>query len=82
MEFGFPLGVDNEIFKFSSFTKNHTSALLRPQGVDKYFKVEREKNSIYGPFKDSPFDQTHYSPLMARDKPDGGFESLLTFHGL
>ena len=60
VEFGFPLGVDYQIFKFSSFTKNHASALLRPQGVDKYFKVERKKNSIYGPFKNSPFDQTHY----------------------
>ena len=55
MEFGFPLGVDYQIFQFSSFTKNHASALLRPQGVDKYFKVEKEKNSIYGPFKNSPF---------------------------
>ena len=77
VEFGFPLGVDYQIFKFSSFTKNHASALLRPQGVDKYFKVEREKNLIYGPFKDSPFDQTHYSPLMARDKLDGGVRIIV-----
>ena len=26
---------------------------------------------MLGPFKDSPFDKVHYSPLMARDKPDG-----------
>ena len=45
--------------------------------MDKYFKVEREKNSIYGPFKDSPFDQTHYSALMARDKPDGGVRIIV-----
>ena len=62
--------------------KNHASALLRPQGVDSYFKVEKEKNSIYGPFKNSPFDQTHYSPLMEEINQMVGFESLLTFHGL
>ena len=77
VEFGFPLGVDYQIFQFSSFTKNHASALLRPQGVDKYFKVEKEKNLIYGPFKNSPFNQTHYSPLMARDKPDGGVRIIV-----
>ena len=32
VEFGFPLGVDYEIFKFSPFTKNHASAVLHPQG--------------------------------------------------
>ena len=72
IEFRFPLGVDFDIFTFSLFTKNHAFALQRPQAVDKYFQIEKKKKSIYGPFKKSHFDQTHYSPLIARDKPDGG----------
>ena len=39
--------------------------------MDKYFKVETSKNAILGPFDENPFDQMHFSPLMARDKPDG-----------
>ena len=40
--------------------------------VNKYFKVVAEKHAIFGPFQKPPFKQIHYSPLMARNKPDGG----------
>ena len=43
LEFGFPLGVDYSIFKFKNFDKNHLSAVQKPEGVTKYFKVEVEK---------------------------------------
>ena len=82
VEFGFPLVWIMIFLSLSYLQKNHASALIRPQGVDKHFGTEIAKKSIYGPFEKSPFDQTHYSYLMARDKPEGAFESLLTFHGL
>ena len=39
--------------------------------MDGYFEVETSKNAILGPFNKNPFDEMHFSPLMARDKPDG-----------
>ena len=71
LEFGFPLGVDYSLFKFKEFDKNHLSALQKPDGVNKYFKVEVEKHAMFGPFEEPPFTEIHYSALMARNKPDG-----------
>ena len=50
LEFGFPLGVDYSLFEFKIFDKNHLSTLQKPEGVNKYFKVEVEKHAIFGPF--------------------------------
>ena len=77
LEFGFPLGVDYSIFNFKNFDKNHLSAIQRPEGVAKYFKVEVEKQAMFGPFDKPPFKNIHYSPLMARDKPDGGVRIIV-----
>ena len=77
LEFGFPLGVDYSLFEFKRFDKNHLSAVQRPEGVNKYFKVEVEKQAIFGPFQEPPFKQMHYSPLMARSKPDGGVRIIV-----
>ena len=57
LEFGFPLGVDYSLFKFKEFdNKNHLSALQKPDGVNKYFKVEIvEKQAMFGPFQEPPF---------------------------
>ena len=77
LEFGFPLGVDYSIFNFKNFDKNHLSAIQRPEGVAKYFEIEVEKQAMFGPFDKPPFKNIHYSPLMARDKPDGGVRIIV-----
>ena len=41
---GFPLGVDSSLFEFKEFDQNHLSVLQKPDGVNKYFKVEVEKH--------------------------------------
>ena len=46
LEFGFPLGVDYSLFQFKKFDKNHLSAIQKPEGVNKYFKVEVEKQAM------------------------------------
>ena len=63
--------MDYTLFQFKSFTKNHLSAMKNPVGVMKYFNKEVSKNAIYGPFDTQPFKNMHFSPLMARPKPDG-----------
>ena len=77
LKFGCPLGVDYLLFKFKEFDKNHLSALQKPEGVNKYFQVEVEKHAIFGPFQKPPFEQIHYSPLMARNKPDGSVRIIV-----
>ena len=77
LEFGFPLGVDYSLFQCKKFDKNHLSAIQKPEGVNKYFNVEVEKQAMFGPFKDPPFKEIHYSPLIARDKPDGGVRIIV-----
>ena len=77
LEFGFPLGVDYSLFQFKKFDKNHLSAIQKPEGVNKYFKVEVEKQAMFGPFKEPPFKEIHYFPLMARNKPDGAVRIIV-----
>ena len=72
LEFGFPLNIDYKIFRFNTAVKNHESALRNISGVDKYFAEEVALGAMVGPLDKSPFIKTHYSPLMARSKPDGG----------
>ena len=72
LQFGFPLNVDYDVFQFNEEVENHASALQRPEGVDKYFNVEVEKQAMVGPIEEIPFKKLHVSPLMGRDKPDGG----------
>ena len=72
LQFGFPLGVDYSLFEFKSFTKNHSSAVKNPMAVEKYFNTEVSKKAMFGPYYLKPFEKMHFSPLMARPKPDGG----------
>ena len=67
----YPLNIDYNIFCFNSDVKNHASALRNEAGVDKYF-MEVTLGAMAGPLDSSPFEKTHYSPLMNRSKPDGG----------
>ena len=32
---------------------------------------------MFGPFQEPPFKEIHYSPLMARNKPDGGIRIIV-----
>ena len=66
IQFGFPLAINYTKFCYNTNVSNHFSAMCRDEGVNRYFKVETSKNAILG-----PFDKMHFSPLMARDKPDG-----------
>ena len=77
LQFGFPLNLDYDVFQFKEEIKNHASALQRPEGVDKYFNVEVEKQAMVGPIEEIPFKKLHVSPLMARDKPDGGVRVIV-----
>ena len=72
LEFGFPLCVDEKKFKYNLEVTNHASALCNPKGVDKYFTDEVQYNAMLGPLATTPFTKMHYSPIMARGKPDGG----------
>ena len=40
--------------------------------VEKYFNTEVSKKAMFGPYHINPFEKMHFSPLMARPKPDGG----------
>ena len=40
-------------------------------------EVEVSKRAMFGPINQSPFLKTHLSPLMARDKPDGGVRVIV-----
>ena len=71
IQFGFPLAIDYAKFSYNDNVSNHFSARCREKGVDGYFEVQTSKNAILGPFDKNPFHEMHFSPLMARDKPDG-----------
>ena len=77
LQFGFSLNVDYDIFQFNMETENHASALQRPDGVNKYFNTEIEKQAMVGPIEELPFEKLRISPLMARDKPDGGVRVIV-----
>ena len=72
LEFGFPVKVDREIFRFNTKIDNHSSARFSSEGVDKYFNEEIKSGAIIGPFQAQPFERIHVSPIMARPKSDGG----------
>ena len=77
LEFGFPLKVEREIFRFNTEINNHSSARLSSHRLDKYFNDEIQSGAIVGPFQVQPFERIHISPknLMAV------LGSLLTFCG-
>ena len=77
IEFGFPMNIDYNTFVPNTHIVNHKSAICRPEGVNKYFQIETSKQAMLGPFDKQPFDAMHFSPLMARDKPDGGVRVIV-----
>ena len=77
LQYGFPLNVDHENFTYNENITNHTSATRNSKGVNKYFNTEVEELAMVGPMEESPFIKTHYSPIMARDKPDGSIRVIV-----
>ena len=77
LQFGFPIDIDSKNFQHNTHIVNHKSALQRKHGVCKYFATEVNKKAMLGPFEEKPFEKIHYSPLMARDKPDGGVRVIV-----
>ena len=66
------MNINYNIFIPNTQIVNHKSANCRSEGVSKYLQVETKKQAKLGPFDETPFENMHFSPLMARDKPDGG----------
>ena len=68
IRYGFPLD-----FKASSplhhELKNHSTANLYTDDVKAYLTEECQFGAIYGPYKDKPLDNMHFSPFLTRDKP-------------
>ena len=77
LAFGFPLNIDQNKFTFNTNINNHSSACRSPEGVDKYFATEITHKAMVGPLHASPFECTHYSPLMTRNKPDRGVRVIV-----
>ena len=71
LEFGFPLSIDYSRFSYNEQVENHKSALMYPEAVDAYLRVEKQHNAIVGPYSINPFHKLHVSPMMTRPKPDG-----------
>ena len=72
IEFGFPMKVKHDKFKCNINIVNNKSSLARPKGVQKYSETEVKKHAMVGTLQSSPFSKIHFSPLLARDKPEGG----------
>ena len=66
LQYGFPLNVDYHNFQPITRVTNHASALRNPEAVDKYFADKILYKAIVGPLTESPFEETHYSPLLTR----------------
>ena len=64
---GFPLDIQ-ENHNMVSTSKNHTSALLYKNDVDRFLAEEKQHNAIKGPYKRPPFSDLHISPLLTREK--------------
>ena len=71
------MNIDYNKFIPNTHIVNHKSASCSPEGVNKYFRVETSKQVMLGPFDGQHFENMHFSPLMARDKPDGGVRVIV-----
>ena len=67
LQFGFPLGLSEEIF-LEPALKNHQSSYLYYTYVDKFIKKEITQHGISGPLSVPPFNPTMLSPMMTSSK--------------
>ena len=67
LQFGFPLGLAQEIF-LEPGKKNHQSSYLYYSFIDKFIHKEIGKNGLAGPLTEPPFTPTMLSPMMTSPK--------------
>ena len=67
MEFGFPLGL-SDLPDLDCATRNHGSAYMWFDHVDKFVCTEVKEGGITGPFERAPWWNTVVSPLMTAHK--------------
>ena len=69
LEYGFPLGLqDDPAPVLVSAQTNHGSSYQYYTSIDKFIKTGLQKCDLVGPFRTSPFEQFHVSPLMTAPK--------------
>ena len=56
---------------------NHNAANLYTDEVKAYLAEECQFGAIYGPYKEEPLKNMHFSPFLMRDKPGAPIEGLL-----
>ena len=68
IKYGFPLNfnTDNPL---KHERLNHSAATFHSEDVKAYIAEEKQFNAIYGPFKECPFKNIHFSPFLTPDKP-------------
>ena len=76
IRYGLPLDFDRTS-KLEKNMVNHKSALMFPQDVDLYIKVEIEFGAITGPFSEPPLTNFHTSPFMTREKSGGDHRRVI-----
>ena len=67
LEFGWPIGYTLSTWP-TTYNDNHASASAYPEHVDVYLHTECQYGVVLGPFDQPPFQWSHSSPLMTRDK--------------
>ena len=67
LKFGYSLGYIGPI-SFHNYNRNHKSAEDYPEHVNKYIEKEIQQGTLLGPFEKIPFEFSHTSPLMSREK--------------
>ena len=67
LQFGFPLGLSEEIF-LEPALKNHQSSYLYYTYVDKFIQKEVTQHGVSGPLSVPPFSPTMLSPIMTSPK--------------
>ena len=67
LEYGFPIGLDDGA-KLESKTRNHGSAYMWYDWVDKFVSSELKECGMAGPYKLSPWYNLTVSPLMTAHK--------------
>ena len=69
IKYGFPLDISRSSeFEPQTVITNHSSATQYSQSVSKYLATETNHKAILGPFKTSPVDNLHCSPMLTRPK--------------
>ena len=76
IKYGFPLdfNTDNPL---KHECLNHSSAKFHSEDVKAYIADEKQFNAIYGPFKECPFENMHFSSFLTREKPEAPYRRVI-----